>query len=155
MELTQTYQNELTYTPYTRIAMGVEDLVDSLQAAFLTFNQENDTTATAYRIVQALYAKCFFDLSKVSNEGRSREDYKNLVKDFTKECKMYEDGQLPYEQFESRFSDYLSEFIFMKALAGFRMRRKEKKDYTSQMKADVQDDLEAMEKEEDYEDAEA
>lgn len=155
MEFNPAFQqrNDLLYSPFTRIAMGVEDIVDALQSAFLSFNEDNDTTQTAYRFAQALYAKCFFDLPKAKDREKedTRKKYEKMVSEFTRECKLYESGGIPYEQFEPRFFDYYKEFIFMKSLAGFRIRRRENKDYSSDMAADIQDDLKEERKEDDYE----
>lgn len=154
MEFKPSPNNELLYSPYTRIALGIEDIVDALQMAFLEFNEDNDTTDKAYKLAQALYAKCFFNLAPEGKEGKSREDYKRLISDFKQECKMYERGEMDYERFESRFSDYYNELLFMKSLAGFRIKRRDNKDRTADMKADVQDDLIALEKDDDYEEEE-
>lgn len=151
MEIPRT--NELVYSPYTRIAMGIEDLVDGLQTAFLLFNENNDTTEDAAKFAQALYAKCFFNLSENSKEGKSRDDYRALVEDFVRECKMYQNKELDYEIFQPRFFANLCELVYMKNLSGIRIKAKTRRDYTDEMKGDVQADLEALEKEDDYDDS--
>ena len=151
MEIPRT--NELVYSPYTRIAMGIEDLVDGLQTAFLMFDKNNDTTADAAKFAQALYAKCFFTLPNNSDEEKSKDDYRVLVEDFVRECKMYQRHELDYEAFQPRFFTYLCELVYMKNLSGIRIRTKTRRNYTDEMKADVQTDLEALEKEDDYDES--
>ena len=133
--------------------MGIEDLVDALQEAYLEFSPEKDTSQTAYRLANALYSKCEFTLpNKETKNGISlNQMYKRLVIQFMNECKLYERGELDYETFEAEFGDFLRQFVHMKSLAGFRMNRREKPDYSSKMKADVEEDLrEEQESGDDY-----
>jgi len=130
-------RTDLLFSPYVRISNDVEDTVEMLKMAFLTFDKDNDTSEDMVRLVEELYAKTFFNLSSNSKKERSRDDYLKLVNKFKDEARAYQEGRIQFPLFDSRLFEYYMQFIYMKSLAGFRINRKEKRNPNEELAADL------------------
>ena len=141
MEIQRT--NDLVYTPYAMLAADTEKVVNALEDQFLNFGPDNDNTENMARLAWALFSRCSYTLPKKKKDGEqdARKKYEELCKEFSRECELYQKGELEYDFFKSRVMDYYHEFLFMKSLAGFRINQKEKKDYSSELAKDVEADL--------------
>ena len=99
MEIQRT--NDLVYTPYAMLAADTEKVVNALEDQFLNFGPDNDNTENMARLAWALFSRCSYTLPKKKKDGAqdARKKYEELCKEFSRECELYQKGELEYDFF--------------------------------------------------------